>query len=381
MRELVAVALPPGPAFVDRLRRAWDQGDAVLPVDTRLPAPAVARLLDALAPAVVVEAAGEARRAGARPTEAGDALVVATSGTTGEPKAAVLTHDAVAASARATSSHLGVDPARHRWLACLPLAHIGGLAVVARALVTGTPFDVHPGFDAAAVEAAGRGGATHVSLVATALARIDPGCFERIVLGGSAMPPVRPPNVVATYGLTETGSGCVYDGCPLEGVELRVVAGEVHVRGPMLLRAYRAGGAAGADVDPKDAEGWLATGDEGALGPSGELRVFGRRGDVIVTGGQKVWPDPVERVLGALAEVSEVAVVGRPDPEWGQVVTAVVVPAEPGRPPRLEALREAVKAELAPYCAPRRLELAGALPRTALGKVRRAALRDHPPVG
>lgn len=369
MRELVALALPPGQQFVARLRRAWDDGDAVLPIDTRLPPPAVARLLDALEPTIVVEPAGASRRPG-RPVEAGDALVVATSGTTGEPKAAVLTHEAVAASAVATSSHLGIEPDRHRWLACLPLAHIGGLAVVTRAIVTGTPFEVHAGFDPDAAIAAARRGCTHVSLVVATLARIDPAAFERIVLGGSALPPVRPPNVVATYGLTETGSGCVYDGWPLDGVELRVVDGEVQLRGPMLLRSYRDG------LDPKDAEGWLATGDAGSLAPAGKLTVLGRRGDLIVTGGQKVWPDPVERVLGALDTVAEVAIIGRPDPTWGEAVTAVVVPADASAPPALDSLRRAVKAELAPYCAPHRLELAATLPRTALGKVQRAALRD-----
>jgi O-succinylbenzoic acid--CoA ligase len=371
MGELVAVALPPGDAFVGRLRRAWEEGDAVLPIDVRLPRPAVDRLLDALQPTVVVGPDGEARRPG-RPSEDGDALVVATSGTTGQPKAAVLTHDAVLASARATSTRLGIEPTRHRWLACLPLAHIGGLAVVARSLATGTPFEVLEAFDPDAVQAAARAGCTHVSLVVTALARIDPALFERIVLGGSALPAVRPPNVTATYGLTETGSGCVYDGYALDGVEVRVVDGEVQLRGPMLLRAYRDG------TDPKDAEGWFATGDAGSLDASGRLTVLGRRGDVIVSGGQKVWPDPVEAVLARVVGVAEVAVIGRPDPEWGEAVTAVVVPADAAAPPALAQLRDAVKAELAPYCAPRRLELATSLPRTPLGKVRRAAVRDQP---
>ena len=107
------------------MQRAWDAGDAVLPLDPRLPGPARAAVLAAARPD--------------EPVEPGDALVVATSGTTGEPKLAVLTHAAVAASARATSARLGVDPAADRWLACLPLAHVGGLSVVTRAIVTGTP--------------------------------------------------------------------------------------------------------------------------------------------------------------------------------------------------------------------------------------------------
>ena len=153
-----------------------------------------------------------------RPVEPGDALVVATSGSTGIPKGVVLTHAAVHASAVASSARLGVTQDDH-WLACLPVAHVGGLAVVTRAMVMGTSLTVLPGFDPAAVMAVG---ASHVSLVATALRRIDPAAFRLIVLGGAAPPSSLPPNVVTTYGMTETGSGVVYDGRPLDGVEVRI---------------------------------------------------------------------------------------------------------------------------------------------------------------
>ena len=166
-------------------------------------------------------------------------MVVATSGSSGEPKGAVLTHDAVDASARATNTRLGVTGDDH-WLACLPLSHVGGLSVVTRARARRRrDLTVHPGFDPAEAEASG---ATLVSLVATVLRRLDPEAFRTIVLGGSSPPPDLPPNVVTTYGMTETGSGIVYDGVPLDGVEVRVDdAGEIHVRGPMLLRCYRDG--------------------------------------------------------------------------------------------------------------------------------------------
>jgi O-succinylbenzoic acid--CoA ligase len=299
----------------------------------------------------------------------GDALVVATSGTTGDPKAAVLTHDAVLASARATSRRLGVDPATDRWLACLPLAHVGGLSVVTRAVVTGTPLTVHDGFDAGAVEAAARAGCTLVSLVPTALRRIDPGLFRTVVLGGSAMPADLPANAVTTYGMTETGSGVVYDGVPLDGVEVRVVGGEVQLRAPMLLRAYRDG------TVPTSPDGWYPTGDAGEWDAgAGRLRVFGRVGDLIITGGENVWPAAVERVLARLPAVHEVAVVGRPDPEWGQRVVALVVPAAGTDAPTLDGLRAAVRRELPAYAAPRELRLVAALPRTGSGKVARAAL-------
>ena len=368
MASLVALDLPGGPAFVDALRRVWDAGDAALPLDQRLPAAAQHRVLAALAPSEVIDGAGRAPFAGGRPLEAGDALVVSTSGTTGEPKGVVLTHSAVGASARATSARLGVDPSRHRWLACLPLSHVGGLSVVTRALITATPLEVHPGFHVEAVATAA-GPEVLVSLVATALGRVSAGWFHTVVLGGSAPPPELAPNVVTTYGMTETGSGVVYDGVPLDGVEVAIDdRGEIRLRGPMLLRAYRDG------TVPLDPEGWLATGDAGFVDAGGRLTVHGRLSHLIVSGGENVWPAAVEAVLRRHPAVAEVAVGGRPDPEWGERVVAWVGPADPAAPPTLDAIRGWAKQELAPYAAPRELVVVGSLPKTAIGKVRREAL-------
>jgi o-succinylbenzoate---CoA ligase len=369
MRRLVAIDMPGGPGFVDTLRRAWDDGDAVLPVDQRLPIAAKTALVDRLGAGAVLDTDGEARLAGGVPVEDGDAIVVATSGSSGEQKGVVLTHAAIAASAVATSRRLAVTADDH-WLACLPLAHVGGLSVVTRALHTGTRLTVHAGFDAAAVNASG---ATLVSLVATALTRIDPTRFRMIVLGGSRPPSDRPANTVTTYGMTETGSGVVYDRRPLDGVELRIVDGEVHLRCPMLLRCYRDG------HDPRLADGWFPTGDLGEVGPDSLLTVHGRRGDLIITGGENVWPEPVEAVLRTAPGVADAAVVGRADPEWGEIVVAVIVPADPGTPVTLEQLREHVKAELPAYCAPRTVVFRSGLPRTALGKLQRSELAgsDH----
>jgi O-succinylbenzoic acid--CoA ligase len=293
---------------------------------------------------------------------------MATSGSTGRPKGVVLTHAAVAASARATSARLGVDPAQHRWVACLPLNHIGGLSVIARALVTGTPFEVHDGFDAARVAAAS-GPDVLVSLVDSALGRLDAALFRTVVLGGAAPPACLPANVVTTYGLTETGSGLVYDGSPLDGAELRISAtGEIWVRGPMLMRAYRDGSR------PFDRDGWFPTGDAGHLDEAGKLHVTGRLSEMIITGGENVWPAAVEAVLGRHPAVAEVAVGGRPDPEWGERVVAYVVPHPDKAPPALAELKALVRAELAAYAAPKELVLVPSLPRTAIGKLRRDAL-------
>jgi O-succinylbenzoic acid--CoA ligase len=206
------------------------------------------------------------------------------------------------------------------------------------------------------------------SLVPTTLARIDPSLFGTILVGGQAPPDDRPPNVVATYGMTETGSGVVYDGAPLTGVELRVdVDGQIHIRAPMLLRAYRDGS------DPKDADGWFPTGDLGTL-DHGRLEVHGRASDLIISGGENVWPLAVERALLTHPEVTDVAVVGRPDPVWGQRVVAVIVPRETGDPPSLDELRDHARTTLPAYAAPAALELVEAIPRTTSGKVRRGAL-------
>jgi o-succinylbenzoate---CoA ligase len=346
VNRLVAIDLPGGPGFVDELERAWDSGDAVFPVDQRLPASAKRELCATM-------------RVGDE-VESGDALVVATSGSTGAPKGVVLTHDAVAASAQATSERLGVRDDDH-WLACLPLSHVGGLSVVTRALHTGTRLTVLPGFDEAAVDAVG---ATLVSLVATALTRIDPARFRIIVLGGSRPPDDRPANCVTTYGMTETGSGVVYDGVPLDGVEVDITAdGEIRLRAPMLLRSYRDG------TSPIDADGWFPTGDLGTWGPDGRLLVAGRRGDLIITGGENVWPDAVETALADHPGVAEVLVRGVDDPEWGQLVEAVIVPTGP--PPTLDSIRDHVKRRHPAFMAPKRLVVVDSLPRTSIGKLRR----------
>ncbi len=372
MDTLVALDLPAGRAFLDALRRAWDDGDAIVPLDRRLPLAARRTLAEQLGASLVVSDGEAHHLLQGRPIERGDALVVATSGTTGAVKGVVLTHDAVRAHADAVHAHLAVDADADRWVACLPLAHVGGLGVVTRALLHEVPLVVHDHFDADALASASREGATLVSLVTTALDRIDPAPWRWIVLGGSADRIARPPNVVHTYGMTETGGGVVYDGVPLPGVDVRIVDGEIQLRTPTLLRAYRDG------HDPRTPDGWYPTGDLGALGPSGHLEVFGRRDDMIVTGGENVWPQVVEDALRSAPGVTDVVVAGVEDDEWGQRVVAYVVADPSASPPDLAALRAHVKETLPAYAAPRELVFVEEVARTALGKVRRGAAIRHP---
>lgn len=363
MRELVALDLIPGPRFVTEMRRVLDDGDAFLPLDQRLSVDERRVLASHLGATMVRTADDQFTLEHGRPVDAGDAVVIPTSGSTGVPKGVVLTRDAVRASALNGSRRLGSGSDSH-WLACLPLSHVGGLSVIFKALETGARLTVHDRFDAERTAEAARSGCTHVSLVPTTLRRIDPSLFECILLGGSRPPADRPPHVIATYGLTETGSGVVYDGRPLDDVEISIaIDGEILVRSPMNMRGYRDGTTA------VDDEGWLHTGDVGTF-DGGVLAVQGRLDDLIKTGGEKVWPEIVERVIANSRPDSEICVVGVDDPEWGQrVVLATTDPTL-----SLDWIRALVTESLPAFHAPKDVVLLTTFPRTAIGKVRRHEL-------
>ncbi len=352
----------PAPAAAGEIRAAWDAGHAVLVLDPRAPESEVERIVGRMQPV-----------AGAAPEVA---AVVVTSGTSGAPKGVELTWDGLAASAAAISEALEVGNG-DRWLACLPLHYVAGLAVLGRAWATGTPVTVLAGFDVAAVAKAD---ATLVSLVPTMLRRLreagaGTGRFRRILLGGG---PVRErgPNIVATYGLTETWGGVVHDGHPLAGVELRLGDDdEILVRAPMVMRGYRM--APAETAGDFAAGGWLRTGDAGAINGGGRLRVVDRLRDLIITGGVNVSPSEVEAVLAGHPGVADVCVAGAADAEWGERVVAHVVPADPAKPPALEELRAFAGETLSGAKLPRQVVIAAEIPRTAGGKpLRRLLTQD-----
>jgi acyl-CoA synthetase (AMP-forming)/AMP-acid ligase II len=167
--------------------------------------------------------------------------------------------------------------------------------------------------------------------------------------------------------MTETFGGVFYNGESLDGVELAIIDGQIHLRGPMLMRAYR------DESTPLTAEGWLPTGDAGSI-VNGTLHVDGRISEMIISGGENIWPNAVEQVIIQHPLVSAVAVAGVPDNEWGERVVAWVVPQEATRPPTLEVLRDFVAQQLPKFYCPKEVNILPALPKTTLGKTDKRAL-------
>ena len=333
----------------------------------------VAAALDGSGPALLTDPS-----AGLRTQEVDDDVcaVVPTSGSTGAPRGVLLTAGCLTASARATAARVG----QGQWLLAVPTTHVAGLQVLVRSVLAGTKPVVLEGpttrgsFEAAAARLAAP--RRLVSLVPTQLRRLlgSPALrsFDAVLLGGAAAPAglldaarrdgVR---VVTTYGMTETSGGCVYDGVPLEGVEVDV-RDRIRLRGPVLARGYLAG---------ERFDGWFTTSDVGTW-RDGRLVVLGRADDVVVTGGEKVAPTAVEDRLREHPSVVDAAVVGVPDHEWGQRVVAVVVLRGDLS---LEQARDHVAGPLPRAAAPRELRVVDALPLLPSGKVDRRRLAQDGP--
>jgi o-succinylbenzoate---CoA ligase len=366
MARLIALDMPASKTFVNLVQRAWSNGDAVLPIDQRLPLGGKKAILDAMAPSEIIDSSfTSSSLTNGHPVQDGDALVIASSGSTGSAKGIIHTHSSLLAAAQASASRLQLTSDDH-WLVCIPVSHVGGFSVIARALHTGAALTLHPTFDAVAVQEASQNGATHTSLVATALSRIDPSLFRAILLGGSSAPANLPSNVITTYGMTETGGGVVYNGQPLDNVEIKIVDDEIFLRCPMLMRTYR------DDQTISREDGWYATGDLGEIDDNGKLSVYGRKTDLIITGGENVWPSVVEDSLNSHPIVNQVAVRGMPDAVWGQRVVAYVVLNDSNQTSEVKLLsdiREHVKQTLPAFCAPQQIVVLSEIPRTSLGKV------------
>jgi O-succinylbenzoic acid--CoA ligase len=321
------------------------------------------------------------------------AAVLFTSGTTGKPRGAVLTRAGFIASAEASAANLGWE-GNDCWLLCMPLAHVGGLSILTRCLLARRCVALSARFDASALpQAIDEQRITLVSLVPTMLARMfdehpdwkAPPGLRAILLGGAAASSSllqrsaeRRVPVLVTYGLTEACSQVTTtryatrfaplgegSGESLPGTEVRIADGRIQVRGATMMAGYW-------DEPPLRPEAWFDTGDLGKLDERGRLHVQARRSDLIVTGGENVYPAEVEEVLENLPAIDAAAVFGVADEEWGQVVAAALVAS--GTPPLDSTLAEFVTARLAPHTRPRRICYVSALPQTAAGKLDRSSL-------
>lgn len=385
------------------LHAALRAGLVAVPIDARWPAALreerVARCahvieaaeldVDPAAPDVVHERPG--RIAGSGDDAGTPAVLLYTSGSTGPGTPVLLSRGNLLWNAIGSAAALG-QPADERWLSAMPTAHVGGLTVLTRSAIAATTAVVRARFDAAEQTALLMdGAATITSVVPTMLSRMldlglaTPPNLRLVLLGGGPIPPALLERAAAagvpvatTYGMTEATSQIFTAGAPL-------FCTRVALRGSVVDAPQSTGG---APADPSEIlvqgptvaasvaapGGWLATGDRGAVDPSGEFRVVGRIAETIITGGENVGPSEVEAHLLAQPGIAEAAVLGVPDPEWGERVEARVVLA-PAHPLDERAVQQALRAALPPYAVPKRIVAVDTLPRTHTGKLRRGDLR------
>lgn len=310
------------------------------------------------------------------------AATLFTSGTGSAPKAVELERRCFLASARAHATNLPFKP-EDRWLLALPMAHIGGLSIVTRALISRTAVVLAPGASGSDLgDALAMHRPTLLSVVPAQLERLltaDLTSVRAILVGGAAFSPslrARAAHlpVLATYGMTETCSqiatqslvhppGSLDSGRPLTGAEIEVREGHIHVRGAMVMRGYR--------NQPLDPGGWFDTKDQGHFDDAGRLVVLGRADDTIITGGENVHPSEIEAVLLGCQGVREAVAFGVPDDVWGQIVAVALVLEDSAKAPRV--LAEASE-QLAAFKRPRRYVTVQEVPKQPSGKVSRAKL-------
>jgi len=319
-------------------------------------------------------------------------LIVTTSGSTGTPREILIGTGSLLASAEASHARLS-GPGR--WLLALPPDRIAGVQVLIRSFIAGTTPVVLPSgrFDTPAfstgtttlVATTDPGVPLYTSLVPTQLHRllatptgIDAlEAFTAVLIGGAPIgtPDARPTSIVETYGATETAGGCVYDGTALNGVGVEIDdTGRICLGGAVVADGYADG--ENGDFFVRDGIRWFRTSDLG-VSENGSLSVLGRADDVINSGGYKVHPTVVERAMMRLPGVDQVAVVGVPDPEWGERIVALLVSAAGAPMPTTSEVREALAPDLPRFALPQEVRAIDRLPLLESGKIDRESARRN----
>jgi len=387
----VAMNMGPGPGKVILVHALMKLGAVLLPVSPALPAEERARALKANGVSVDLDEPDRLTRTEADLPLLGELDLddlhcrILTSGSAGEPSAVALTYGNHLFSAMGSAFNVGVDPG-DRWLCALPMSHISGMSIAMRSVIYGTGMVLLDRFSPEAVAREIAGGVTLISLVSTMLLRlldagVDLSGTRAILVGGGPVPQGAMERarslgapVLQTYGMTETCSQVTTlsaadaerkpgsAGRPLLTSHLRIREGEILVQGPTV------------SAGSLDGDGWLHTGDIGRIDDEGFLFVEGRLDDMIISGGENIHPGEIEDALLRHPAVAEAAVIARPDPEWQQAVTGVVV-LRPGHAPDERELMDFCAGRVSSWKVPKRIEIVDSLPRTASGKVHRAALR------
>ena len=430
--DRVALIMDASARMIELIHAAQRLGAVLAPLNTRLTAHEIAALADAVEPRALIydrehlaslqrlsgrimlvesehefDSIAPADLPAMRSVELNDVhTILFTSGTTGTPRGAMLTNGNHFASARASRANLGVHP-NDRWLDAMPLYHVGGLSTILRSVIDGVPVILHRGFDPAAVNLAVRDeGVTLLSVVATMLTRMldhngerpYPSSLRAVLTGGGPVPDALVQRarrlgipVVPTYGLTETASqvasasleGAIFKagscGRPLAGTQVKIERadssgrGEIAVKGPTVMAGYYRQPEATAGLLR---DGWLFTGDIGRLDDDGSLYIDDRRIDLIVSGGENVYPAEVEAALTSHPMIAEAAVYAIDDSQWGHRVAAAVVLRDESKTNASE-LRAWCESRLARFKIPRSITFMSALPRTPSGKIKRVLLRER----
>ena len=337
--------------------------------------------------------------------------IIYTSGTTGVPKGVQLTYQNHLASAIASYNHLKINPNSDRWLNCLPLYHIGGLSILWRSVIWGMPMVLLSKFDVYEVcKAIATQEITFISLVPTMLFRIlaspdfqntlEPWQNLRGILLGGASSNQELLNqclelklpILLTYGLTEATSQVATlstedipskigsSGQVLSCNQVRIISlendrveveigaiGQILIKGDNLMKGYL--------NYPNLEDNWFNTGDIGYLDNAGYLYVLNRRHDLIISGGENIYPPEIESVLLKHPHIQDACIVGITDQEWGEIVAAVLQVSD--RSINLDSVREFCIGEgLARYKLPKRIYIVDSMPTTASGKVSRQLIRD-----